>query len=157
MCPLKREQARRETQQWVMRRLPTADSIVEKVEKVGHELINVLQHCGQMTFSLLPTTAWETSTTWNHRLETRPNYWNMMTRLCHMPSPMIPPPNWFTGLTTTTKASAATHCCGEIQASYSQKVSNGVTRCSLTLPAPPPSNTHHLSNCACLEVKTEDY
>jgi len=29
MCPLKREQARRETQQWVMRRLPTVDSIVE--------------------------------------------------------------------------------------------------------------------------------
>ena len=29
MCPLNREQARRETQQWVMRRLPTADSIVE--------------------------------------------------------------------------------------------------------------------------------
>jgi len=29
MYPLKREQARRETQQWVMRRLPTADSIVE--------------------------------------------------------------------------------------------------------------------------------
>jgi len=29
MCPLKREQARREMQQWVMRRLPTADSIVE--------------------------------------------------------------------------------------------------------------------------------
>ena len=29
MCLLKREQARRETQQWVMRRLPTADSIVE--------------------------------------------------------------------------------------------------------------------------------
>jgi len=29
MCPLKREQARRETQQWVMRRLPTANSIVE--------------------------------------------------------------------------------------------------------------------------------
>jgi len=29
MCPLKREQATRETQQWVMRRLPTADSIVE--------------------------------------------------------------------------------------------------------------------------------
>ena len=29
MCPLKREQARRETQQWVMRRIPTADSIVE--------------------------------------------------------------------------------------------------------------------------------
>ena len=60
MCPLKREQARRETQQWVMRRLPTADSIVYTVfrrfllyenelvtlqtllsrwgEKVGHEL-----------------------------------------------------------------------------------------------------------------------
>ena len=33
-----REQARRETQQWVMRRLPTADSIVEIGEKVGHEL-----------------------------------------------------------------------------------------------------------------------
>jgi len=29
MCPLKREQARSETQQWVMTRLPTADSIVE--------------------------------------------------------------------------------------------------------------------------------
>jgi len=29
MCPLMREQARREMQQWVMRRLPTADSIVE--------------------------------------------------------------------------------------------------------------------------------
>jgi len=29
MCPLKREQARRKTQQWVMRRLPTADCIVE--------------------------------------------------------------------------------------------------------------------------------
>jgi len=29
MCPLKREQARREMQQWVMRRLLTADSIVE--------------------------------------------------------------------------------------------------------------------------------
>jgi len=29
MCPLKREQARCETQQWVMGRLPTADSIVE--------------------------------------------------------------------------------------------------------------------------------
>ena len=29
MCPLKREQAKRETQQCVMRRLPTADSIVE--------------------------------------------------------------------------------------------------------------------------------
>ena len=29
MYPLKCEQARRETQQWVMRRLPTADSIVE--------------------------------------------------------------------------------------------------------------------------------
>jgi len=29
MCPLKREQARRETQQWVMSRLPIADSIVE--------------------------------------------------------------------------------------------------------------------------------
>ena len=28
-CPLKREQARREMQQWVMRRLLTADSIVE--------------------------------------------------------------------------------------------------------------------------------
>ena len=28
-CPLKREQARRETQQWIIRRLPTADSIVE--------------------------------------------------------------------------------------------------------------------------------
>jgi len=38
MCPLKREQARRETQQWVMRRLPTADSIVEIGRKVGHEL-----------------------------------------------------------------------------------------------------------------------
>jgi len=38
MCPLKREQARRETQQWVMRRLLTADSIVEIGEKVGHEL-----------------------------------------------------------------------------------------------------------------------
>ena len=39
MCPLKSEQARRETQQWVMRRLPTADSIVEIGKKVGHELI----------------------------------------------------------------------------------------------------------------------
>jgi len=39
MCPLEREQARRETQQWVMRRLPTADSIVEMGEKVGHELM----------------------------------------------------------------------------------------------------------------------
>jgi len=39
MCPLKREQARREMQQWVMRRLPTADSIVEIGRKVGHELI----------------------------------------------------------------------------------------------------------------------
>jgi len=29
MCPLKREQARHEMQQWVMRRLPTADSVVE--------------------------------------------------------------------------------------------------------------------------------
>jgi len=29
MCPLKREQARREMQQWVMRRFPTADCIVE--------------------------------------------------------------------------------------------------------------------------------
>jgi len=35
MCPLKREQARREMQQWVMRRLPTADSIVEKARKSG--------------------------------------------------------------------------------------------------------------------------
>ena len=42
MCPLKREQARRETQQWVMRRLPTADTIVETKKKVGHELINLL-------------------------------------------------------------------------------------------------------------------
>jgi len=33
MCPLKREQAMRETQQWVMRRLPTVDSIVEIEEK----------------------------------------------------------------------------------------------------------------------------
>jgi len=41
MCPLKREQARRETQQWVMRRLPTADSIVEIGRKVGHELSNI--------------------------------------------------------------------------------------------------------------------
>jgi len=38
MCPLKREQAMRETQQRVMRRLPTADSIVEMGEKVRHEL-----------------------------------------------------------------------------------------------------------------------
>jgi len=38
MCPLKREQDRRETQQWFMRRLPTADSIVEIERKVGHEL-----------------------------------------------------------------------------------------------------------------------
>jgi len=38
MCPLKHEQARRETQQWLMRRLPTADSIVEIGRKVGHEL-----------------------------------------------------------------------------------------------------------------------
>ena len=29
MCPLKHEQARRETQQWVMRHLPIAGSIVE--------------------------------------------------------------------------------------------------------------------------------
>jgi len=29
MCPLKREQARRETQRWIMRRFPTADCIVE--------------------------------------------------------------------------------------------------------------------------------
>jgi len=33
------EQARRETQQWVMRRLLTADSIVEIGKKVGHELV----------------------------------------------------------------------------------------------------------------------
>ena len=39
MCPPKREQASRETQQWVTRRLPTADSIVEIGKKVGHELI----------------------------------------------------------------------------------------------------------------------
>jgi len=41
MCPLKREQARREMQQWVMRRLPTADSIVEIERKVDHELMSV--------------------------------------------------------------------------------------------------------------------
>jgi len=55
MCPLRREQARRETQEWVTRRLPTADSIVEvkvKVrplwregEKVGHELMTVVHLC----------------------------------------------------------------------------------------------------------------
>jgi len=39
MCPLKHEKARRETQQWVMRRLPTADSIGEIGRKVGHELM----------------------------------------------------------------------------------------------------------------------
>ena len=40
MCPLKREQSRCETQQWVMRRLPTADSIVEigRKSSLGHEL-----------------------------------------------------------------------------------------------------------------------
>jgi len=38
MCPLKCEQARPEMQQWIMRRLPTADSIVEIGIKVGHEL-----------------------------------------------------------------------------------------------------------------------
>jgi len=42
MCPLKREQTRRETQQWVMRRLPTADSTVEIGKKVGHELMLLL-------------------------------------------------------------------------------------------------------------------
>ena len=42
MCPLKREQARRDTQQWVMRRFPTADCIVEIGRKVGHELNLVL-------------------------------------------------------------------------------------------------------------------
>jgi len=42
MCPLKREQAGHETQQWVMRRLPTADSIVEIGRKVGHELKAVI-------------------------------------------------------------------------------------------------------------------
>jgi len=44
MCPLKHEQARRETQQWVMRRLPTADSIVEIGRNVGHELRIVSQY-----------------------------------------------------------------------------------------------------------------
>ena len=44
MCPLKCEQARRETQQWVMRRLPTADSIVEIGRKVGHELKHILRY-----------------------------------------------------------------------------------------------------------------
>jgi len=41
MCPLKREQARRETQQWVMRRLPTADSIVE-IGRKSKSWINVI-------------------------------------------------------------------------------------------------------------------
>ena len=51
MCPLKREEARRETQQWVMRRLPTADSIVEIGEKVAHELSIV--HTGRVALRRL--------------------------------------------------------------------------------------------------------
>jgi len=43
MCSLKREQARRETQQWVMRRLPTADSIVE-IGRKSRSLINMTSY-----------------------------------------------------------------------------------------------------------------
>ena len=38
MCPLKREQARCETQQWVIRRLPLQTLLWRYGEKVGHEL-----------------------------------------------------------------------------------------------------------------------
>jgi len=56
MCPLKREQARRETQQWVMRRLPTADSIVEIGRKSRSWIKSCWQHlrvdrcCQQQTY-----------------------------------------------------------------------------------------------------------
>jgi len=43
MCPLKCEQARREMQQWVMRRLPTADCIVE-IRRKSRSWIKVLSH-----------------------------------------------------------------------------------------------------------------
>ena len=45
MCPLKHEQARRETQQWVMRRLPTADSIVE----IGRKSRSWIKYKSKMT------------------------------------------------------------------------------------------------------------
>jgi len=44
MCPLKREQARRETQQWVMRRLPTADSIAMFEKTCATSQKNVKSH-----------------------------------------------------------------------------------------------------------------
>jgi len=44
-CPLKREQARRETQQWVMRRFPTADSIVEIGRKSRSWINNTKSSC----------------------------------------------------------------------------------------------------------------
>jgi len=50
MCPLKREQARREMQQWVMRRLPTADSIVE-IGRNTHTHTTVLLLVWNMTGS----------------------------------------------------------------------------------------------------------
>ena len=48
MCPLKREQARRERDSLVMRRLPTADSNAEIGEKGGHELDGVLIYLATM-------------------------------------------------------------------------------------------------------------
>jgi len=44
MCPLKREQAKREMQQWFMRRLPTADCIME-IGRKSRSWINVTHVC----------------------------------------------------------------------------------------------------------------
>ena len=43
MCPLKSEQARRETQQWVVGRFPTVDSILE----IGSKSRSWLKYCGK--------------------------------------------------------------------------------------------------------------
>ena len=49
MCPLKREQARREMQQWVMDVYPLQTLLWRSGEKVGHEINTLLTH---LTFTL---------------------------------------------------------------------------------------------------------
>jgi len=56
MCLFKREQARRETQQWDMRRLPTADSIVEIGRKSRSRIKERSHHSSHLsTFRLNST------------------------------------------------------------------------------------------------------
>jgi len=65
-----------------------------------------------------------TLSTWSTKAASQNSYWRMMPELIRSHSPTIRPPISFTGQITRSTSSSATHCSGEMTASYFTTVSD---------------------------------